>query len=251
MESRVGVLRSYGCRARVSLVMTHGYQPVTNADMSQEHLMDAAPEEVNPYTPGSGQIGEEHADQDATIALLRDQLKEAEIQRLRALLEAANAANAAMAGPNGTDGRKPRPRIPDPVRFQGDRSEWLSWRTMMAAKLKVDHAAIGSLSDQFVYIYSRLEGNAWKNITTFVNTHADDGTPKSLISYLDRIYGDPNAQSRAARTLYDMKQGEKQPFAKFLPLLEKTFAEAGALSWPDDAKVPLLLKALNNTMKTA
>ncbi len=48
-----------------------------------------------------------------------------------------------------------------------------------------------------------------------------------------------------------MKQGEKQPFAKFLPLLEKTFAEAGALSWPDDAKVPLLLKALNNTMKTA
>ncbi len=138
--------------------------------MSQEHLMDAAPEEVNPYTPGSGQIGEEHADQDATIALLRDQLKEAEIQRLRALLEAANAANAAMAGPNGTDGRKPRPRIPDPVRFKGDRSEWLSWRTMMAAKLKVDHAAIGSLSDQFVYIYSRLEGNAWKNVTTFVNT---------------------------------------------------------------------------------
>ncbi len=102
--------------------------------------------------------------------LLRDQLKEAEIQRLRALLEAANAANAAMAGPNGTDGRKPRPRIPDPVRFKGDRSEWLSWRTMMAAKLKVDHAAIGSLSDQFVYIYSRLEGNAWKNVTTFVNT---------------------------------------------------------------------------------
>ncbi len=97
----------------------------------------------------------------------------------------------------------------------------------------------------------RLEGNAWKNVTTFVNLHKTDGTPDILVSYLEKIYGDPNSTERAARGLMQLRQGEKQSFAKFLPLLEKSFAEAGAMDWPDQAKRPLLLSALNSTMMTA
>ena len=40
-------------------------------------------------------------------------------------------------------------------------------------------------------------------------------------------------------------------FAKFLPRLEKEFADAGAIEWPDQVKQQILLSSLNTTMKTA
>ncbi len=57
--------------------------------------------------------------------------------------------------------------------------------------------------------------------------------------------------ARAASRLHDLKQGEHQSFAKFLPILEKEFADAGALEWHDDAKRPIILRALNMQMSHA
>jgi hypothetical protein len=69
--------------------------------------------------------------------------------------------------------------------------------------------------------------------------------------YLEGLYGDPNSMARAAARLHTLKQGEHQPFAKFLPLLEKEFADAGALEWHDNAKRPIILRALNTQMARA
>ena len=48
-----------------------------------------------------------------------------------------------------------------------------------------------------------------------------------------------------------MKQGPKQSFAKFLPAFEKEFADSGAMTWPEDAKVSILTGSLNLSMRTA
>lgn len=62
--------------------------------------------------------------------------------------------------------------------------------------------------------------------------------------------GGLNARIRAGNRLHTIKQGERQSFAELLPLLEKEFADAGAIAWPDEAKRPIILMALNSTMKS-
>lgn len=143
---------------------------------------------------------------------------------------------------------RPRPRLPDPTMFAGTMNEWPSWRIVMENKLSVDGRAIGSPQDQFVYIFSRLEKLALKNTATFVKLRRNDAGPQELLDHLENIYGDPNAQARAARRLHQLRQKDDQPFSKFLPQLEREFADAGALEWHDEAKRQILLGSLNRTM---
>ncbi|KAJ5583166.1 retrotransposon gag protein [Penicillium sp. DV-2018c] len=121
----------------------------------------------------------------------------------------------------------------------------------MENKLDVDGEAIGSPHDQFMYIFSRLEKLAWKNTGTFVKHRRSEGDPVEILEYLERIYGDPNAQARAARKLHQMKQPDGVSFPRFLPRLEKEFADAGAINWHDQARRQILLGSLNKTMSAA
>jgi len=147
--------------------------------------------------------------------------------------------------------RRPRARLPDPVLFAGSVNDWPTWRITMENKLAVDGEAIGATHEQFMYVFSRLEKLAWKNTGTYVKHRRNDGTPEELLDYLEKIYGDPNAQARAARRLHQINQSEGMAFSKFLPRLEKEFADAGALEWPDEAKRQILLGSLNRTMSNS
>jgi hypothetical protein len=147
--------------------------------------------------------------------------------------------------------RRPRPRLPDPPTFKGSRGDWPVWRMAIENKLLVDSEAIGDDRACLLYVYSRLEGNASKNTVAFMQHRRQDGSPHDLILYLDNIYGDPNLKKRATQRLREMKQGTKQSFAKFLPKFEKEFADSGAMTWPEDAKISILTGSLNLTMRTA
>jgi hypothetical protein len=146
--------------------------------------------------------------------------------------------------------RRPRARLPDPPLFGGNRVDWPAWRITMENKLAEDAQSIGDTSSQFRYVFSRLEKTAWKNMATFVRESGNQGTPAELLQYLERVYGDPNLTARAAQRLQTLRQGERVTFPKFLPILEKEFADAGALAWPNDTKRSILLATLNRTMKT-
>ena len=121
----------------------------------------------------------------------------------------------------------------------------------MENKLSVDGEAIGSPQDQFMYVFSRLEKLAWKNTGTFVKLRRNTGEPQALLGHLENIYGDPNIKARAARRLHQIRQPEDMSFSRFLPRLEKEFADADALEWHDEAKRQILLSALNKTMTNA
>jgi hypothetical protein len=127
-------------------------------------------------------------------------------------------------------------------------NDWPAWKTLIEMKLRTDAEAIGDAQDQFAYVFTRLEKLAWKNASTYVRSHQGTGTPGSLLAYLEQMYGDPNARARAARRLYQMRQPDDMAFRKFLPRIEREFADAGALAWPDEAKRQILLGALNSTM---
>jgi hypothetical protein len=183
-------------------------------------------------------------EQSARIAALEDALGKA---AQKGVTEASAPIGTTPADPH----RRPRARLPDPAKFAGDRADWPAWKTTMENKLMVDGSAVGELADQFLYVYSRLEGNAWKNVTTFVTLRRSNGTPSAFFTYLESLYGDPNAKTRAASRLHELKQGEHQSFAKFLPVLEREIADAGALEWHDDAKRPIILRALNSQLSNA
>ncbi len=148
---------------------------------------------------------------------------------------------------------RPRPRLPDPEAFTGDRNEWPMWKITIRNKLTADALALGDAATQFSYVFSRLKGTAMKNVTTFVTTRLAAGQtdPQDLLDYLDKLYGDPNSKARAARKLFSLRQADNQPFSKFLPILEREFADAGALDWHDDAKIQVLQRSLNKKMQTA
>jgi hypothetical protein len=141
--------------------------------------------------------------------------------------------------------------MPDPVRFAGSTAEWPAWKVTMLNKLAIDQDAIGPLRNQFFYVFSRLDGLAARNSATFVDSRRDDLSvgPNTLLDYLERLYGDPNAQARAAARLHRLKQKEGQSFARFLPSLEKELADSGAMAWPDEAKRQIIFASLNSTMQ--
>ena len=193
--------------------------------------------------------------------------QEERIRRLEAMLErqaslatTTTATNEGQATParSATESvpipprteiiHRPKPRLPDLKLFGGSTSDWPTWRISIENKLRVDGEAIGSPQDQFIYVFSRLEKLAWKNTGTFVKLRRDTGEPQALLDYLENIYGDPNIKARAARRLHQIRQPEDMSFSRFLPRLEKEFADADALDWPDEAKRQILLGALNKTM---
>lgn len=147
--------------------------------------------------------------------------------------------------------RRPRSRLPDPPTFKGSRTDWPVFQMAIENKLLVDSEALGDDRACLLYVYSRLEGNASKNTVAFMQHRRQNGKAQDLIQYLENIYGDPNLKRRATQRLREMKQGTKQSFAKFFPMFEKEFADSGAMTWPEDAKISILTGSLNLSMRSA
>jgi hypothetical protein len=152
------------------------------------------------------------------------------------------------------DGFTPRPKpvLPNPPKFSGDRKSYEVWRREITNKIRIDAASIGPPTNQFAYINSRLEGAAAQMCLTFVDMTAwtEDATPDNFISYLDRSYSDPNRELRASQRLRTMKQGDVS-FSSFLPRFERALAEAGGSSWADKAKITFLEGTLNKELLNA
>ena len=99
---------------------------------------------------------------------------------------------------------------------------------------------------QSLYIYSRIEENALKNITTYVKQNRKKGDHSAFLDYLHTLYGDAKPAFRAANRLHKLKQGERQPFAKFLPLLVEGVCRCWRLEWPDEVREPIRISSLIN-----
>lgn len=147
---------------------------------------------------------------------------------------------------------RPKPILPNPPKFKGERKRYEVWKAEMTAKIETDALSIGPLRNQFNYINSRLEGAAQQMCLTYVQLtrSTEDATPTNFFAYLDRSYSDPNREMRATERLRTMRQGDSG-FASFLPRFERALADAGASAWADKAKIAFLGGTLNDKMRRA
>ena len=114
---------------------------------------------------------------------------------------------------------KPRHSLPHPPMFDGHKSQWRGWKLEIEGKIEEDAAAIGDGKSQLQYIYSRLEGAAKTNITTFYELELKSTSPKpqALINRLDVLYGERNCKDKAIQALHTIRQKEDEPFTAFYP----------------------------------
>jgi hypothetical protein len=193
------------------------------------------------------------AQQHQQMQALQEQ-QQAQIQGLQAALAATNSELEALRQPTPADVLTETPRaptptpapgtarpkaiLPNPPKFDGTRSEYEGWRSLIRDKVDIDGEAIGSARNQFIYVASRLEGKGLQLALTFitVNRDASDASATRLLDYLDSIFGDRHKAQRAVETLRTMKQNPKELFSAFLPRFEKALADAGGMAWPDEVK---------------
>lgn len=192
------------------------------------------------------------AQQQQQMMALQEQ-QHAQIQALQAAVAATNAEVQSLRQTTLAEDPRPptptpeaevtRPRrtkaiLPDPPKFDGTRSEYEGWRSLIKDKIEVDGEVIGSDRNQFIYISSRLEGKGLQLALTFItmNRDAPGVSAAPILDYLDGIFGDRHKAQRAVETLRTMKQGPKEFFSAFLPRFEKALADAGGMAWPDEVK---------------
>jgi hypothetical protein len=141
---------------------------------------------------------------------------------------------------------RPRQALPEPSNFVGRSKDWDTWSMAMRAKLRIDGGAIGSNEAQFFYVYNSLDSKVQSLVLSFVQQAQgrEDWEPTALLDYLGRTYDDPNKTKKAGQRLIELKQGTT-PIAAYIPQFERTMFEAGAGTWPDDAKITTLVGGLN------
>jgi hypothetical protein len=146
---------------------------------------------------------------------------------------------------------KPRPSLPHPPTFSGNKSQWRGWKLEMEGKIEEDALAIGSLKAQLRYIFMRLEGAAKTNVTTFyeMQLKQDSPNPCQLLERLELLYGERNRKQKAIQNLHSIRQRDDETFISFYPRFEKEIANADAEGWDDDAKMSYLRNALNSKMR--
>src|SRR5271156_715208 len=143
------------------------------------------------------------AQQHQQIQALQEQ-QQAQVQALQAALAATNselevlrrstppsmeAPRASIPAPENATVRPVRPKavLPDPPKFDGTRSEYEGWRSLIRDKVDIDREAIGSARNQFIYVASRLEGKGLQLALTFITVNRDvpEASATRLLDYLD------------------------------------------------------------------
>ena len=146
---------------------------------------------------------------------------------------------------------KKKMTLPDPPRFDGTRKKFRTWKQEIESKLETDGPAIGSKRDQFSYIFARLAEGPQAMSAAYFDHHKRNGTtePTEFLQYLSSCFADPNLTQKALDKLGSITQGDKEPFASFLPKFEKELADADGAGWTSAVKISYLKKAFNREMR--
>lgn len=135
--------------------------------------------------------------------------------------------------------------------FSGLKSQWRGWKLEIEGKIEEDANAIGNEKSQLRYIYSRLEGSAKTNVSTFFEAalKKEPPNPQVLLDRLDILYGERNRKDKAIQALHSIRQKEDESFTAFYPRFEKEIANAEAEYWDDSSKISYLRNAIHPKLR--
>ena len=177
------------------------------------------------------------------------------VNQLREQLQLAMPATAPSPPPEiaAPSANRPRPRLPELEKFDGNRQEWRAWRQLATDKLTWDIESMGSLSAAFAYLWARLGPKVHKMTATYLERATAKGQqdPWEFLAHLGILYEDRTIAARAISRLQSMKKGTKDSFAVWYPRFEAELADAGFDSTDDRVKISYLEKAIDDELAWA
>ena len=187
------------------------------------------------------------AGQEQEMALLK--------QTIARLESASNSVAAATPTTTTTErptlaGARPRARMPELDKFDGDRRTFRAWLINAKEKLKIDLDTMGGAGPAFSYIFARLGPKAQALNATFFTREekAGRGDPWAFLAHLESVYADRGVKARAIQRLNTMKKTTRESFAAFFPRFETEIADAGFDDAADDVKIAYLERAIDDKL---
>lgn len=143
--------------------------------------------------------------------------------------------------------RKP---LPMGQPFNGDKDAFQSWKLTITHKLKADAEFIGDNRDQCAFIWASLGARVQAVIASY---YAAEEThfwlPERFLEYLDFVYRDQHAKTRARSQLDALRQGNNESFPDFFVRFEQLLLQAGCSLWDDDLKLHRLRSSLQGNIR--
>ncbi|KAG9590725.1 hypothetical protein KCU77_g7838, partial [Aureobasidium melanogenum] len=130
-------------------------------------------------------------------------------------------------------------KIPDPDKFQGDRSQFDVFASKIREKMSVNYDRFPTAQSRLAYLSSRLEGRAYLHIQPYIRNgvHTLSDYEEGL-QVLERAFGDQNRARNAQNALLALRQ-KNQEFGQFFAEFHRLALESGM---HEDA-LPMILEA--------
>ena len=137
-------------------------------------------------------------------------------------------------------------KIPDPEKFQGDRSQFDVFASKIREKMSVNYDRFPTAQSRLAYLSSRLEGRAYLHIQPYIRNgiHTLKDYEEGL-QVLERAFGDQNRARNAQNDLLALRQ-KNQEFGQFFAEFHRLALESGM---HNDALPMILEAALSKELK--
>ena len=145
---------------------------------------------------------------------------------------------------------RPRPRLPDPVKFDGKQHRFRVWLPEVKAKIAVDDEAIGNDIAKFFYVYGCLEPTVQAMVLPQLAIAEKEKRwdYNTILLQLSRAYTNPNEVFEAEEALHAIKQGD-QPLPAYIARFERLLYEAEGQDWNDTNKIMLFRAGLSPSLR--
>ncbi|KAH0358993.1 hypothetical protein KCU65_g10158, partial [Aureobasidium melanogenum] len=137
-------------------------------------------------------------------------------------------------------------KIPNPDKFQGDRSQFDVFASKIREKMSVNYDRFPTAQSRLAYLSSRLEGRAYLHIQPYIRNgvHTLRDYEEGL-QVLERAFGDQNRARNAQSALLALRQ-KNQEFGQFFAEFHRLALESGM---HEDALPMILEGALSKELK--
>lgn len=147
--------------------------------------------------------------------------------------------------------QRPKPSLPDPVKFDGKSYHFDTWLPSIQAKLRVDGGAIGDDVAQFYYVYDRLESVVQSQVLPQLARAEEDQQWRfqTILDQLNRAHDNPNRTQDALDRLHRIEQKPSESLASYITNFDRLLFEAKGHNWDDDRKISAFRYGLISTIK--
>lgn len=165
-----------------------------------------------------------------------------EIAQLQAKIESLTLRLSEQTAPP-----PPKPTLPKPQVFSGDKPTFPAWKYAMKEKILRDVPDAGR--DRVNYVVAFLVGDPAIHAFNFVSADRNaDCTYLNLLEHMENRYGDPHAQAKAMDQLNRLVMRGNN-FEEFVTEFEGLAGKAEVDQWPDLAKSELFENKLGPELR--